>query len=210
MLNINVSTHPLIKHKLAEMRNKNTSRQDFRRLLKEITLLIAFEVTKDLPLTEKEIETPICKTIGQVLKSDDICVVPVLRAGLGMLDGITEVIPNAKIGFIGCKRNEENHLPIDYYCKLPVITEEQTVILLDPMLATGGSANLALDILKKNGAKNIKFLCLVAAPQGVEAVNKKHPNVRIYAANLDECLNEQAYIVPGLGDVGDRLNGTNL
>lgn len=207
-MKINVAQHPLIKHKVTLMRNKETLPKDFRQLLKEISLLMAYEVTRDLPLVDVEIETPICKCVQKVLGGRSIGVVPILRAGLGMVDGVLELVPTAKIGHIGCYRDPETHQPIEYYCKLPIDAEERTIIVVDPMLATGGSAIMAVDFIKQRGVKDIKFMCLVAAPEGVEAFNKAHPDVPIFTAALDERLNDHAYIVPGLGDAGDRLFGT--
>lgn len=207
-MKINVAQHPLIKHKVTLMRNKETLPKDFRQLLKEISLLMAYEVTRDLPLVDVEIETPICKCVQKVLGGRSIGVVPILRAGLGMVDGVLELVPTAKIGHIGCYRDPETHQPIEYYCKLPIDAEERTIIVVDPMLATGGSAIMAVDFIKQRGVKDIKFMCLVAAPEGVEAFNKAHPDVPVFTAALDERLNDHAYIVPGLGDAGDRLFGT--
>lgn len=207
-MNAEVLSHPLIMHKVTLMRDKNTLPKDFRQLLKEISLLMAYEVTRDLPLVDREIETPICKCTCKTLGGRSIGVVPILRAGLGMVDGVLELVPTAKIGHIGCYRDPATHEPIEYYCKLPVDAEERTIIVVDPMLATGGSAVMAIDFIKRKGVKDIKFMCLVAAPEGVLALNRRHPDVKIYAAALDERLNENAYIVPGLGDAGDRLFGT--
>lgn len=207
-MNITVVNHPLIVHKVSLMRDKNTVPKDFRELLKEISLLMAYEVTRDLPLVDVEIETPICKCTSKTLGGRSIGVVPILRAGLGMVDGVLELVPTAKIGHIGCYRDPDTHMPVEYYCKLPVDAEERTIIVVDPMLATGGSAIMAIDFIKQRGVKDIKFMCLVAAPEGVKALNKAHPDVPIYAAALDEKLNDHAYIVPGLGDAGDRLFGT--
>lgn len=207
-MNVNVLNHPLIQHKVSLMRDKDTVPKDFRQLLKEISLLMTYEVTRDLPLSDKEIETPITKCIGKVLGGRSIGVVPILRAGLGMVDGVLELFPTAKIGHIGCYRDPATHTPVEYYCKLPVDAEERVVLVVDPMLATGGSAAMAIDFIKQRGVTDIKFMCLVAAPEGVKALNKAHPDVPIYTAALDEKLNDHAYIVPGLGDAGDRLFGT--
>jgi uracil phosphoribosyltransferase len=190
------------------MRDKRTNPKDFKSLLKEISLLMAYEVTRNLPLEDIEIETPIMKITAKVIGGRSIGIVPILRAGLGMVDGILELVPSAKIGHIGCYRDPETLEPVEYYCKLPIDVEQRTVILVDPMLATGGSAGMAIDFIKQRGVTDIKFMCLIAAPEGVKALNKKHPDVEIYTAALDECLNEHAYIVPGLGDAGDRLFGT--
>lgn len=207
-MNINVVNHPLIAHKLSIMRCKDTVPKDFRQLLKEISLLMAYEVTRDLPLVDVKIETPICTCTEKTLGGRSIGVVPILRAGLGMVDGVLELVPTAKIGHIGCYRDPETHKPVEYYCKLPVDADERTIIVVDPMLATGGSASMAIDFIKKRGVRDVKFMCLVAAPEGVKALNAAHPDVPIFAAALDDHLNENAYIVPGLGDAGDRLFGT--
>lgn len=207
-MKVNIMNHPLITHKVTMMRDKNTVPKDFRELLKEISLLMAYEVTRDLPLAETEIETPIKKITAKVMGGRSIGVVPILRAGLGMVDGILELVPSAKIGHIGCYRDPQTLQPVEYYCKLPIDVEQRTVILVDPMLATGGSASMAIDFIKQRGVTDIKFMCLIAAPEGVKVINEKHPDVEIYAAALDDCLNEHAYIVPGLGDAGDRLFGT--
>ncbi|MBQ3389689.1 MAG: uracil phosphoribosyltransferase [Firmicutes bacterium] len=200
--------HPLIQHKLSILRDKNTPVKDFRELVREISMLMAYEVTRDLPLEEVEIETPICKTKVNRLKGEDIGIVPVLRAGLGMVDGMLELVPNAKVGHVGLYRDPETKLPVEYYCKLPIDLDKRRMIIVDPMLATGGSSNAAIDLLKKKGAKSIALMNLIAAPEGVKAVQDEHPDVDIYIAALDEKLNENAYIVPGLGDAGDRIFGT--
>jgi uracil phosphoribosyltransferase len=207
-MKINVINHPLITHKLSMMRDKDTNPKDFRQLLNEISLLMAYEVTRDLPLVDVEIETPITKFTSKMLGGRSIGIVPILRAGLGMIDGVLELVPSAKIGHIGCYRDPDTHQPVEYYCKLPIDVDQRTVIVVDPMLATGGSASMAIDFIKQRGVTDIKFMCLVAAPEGVEALNKAHPDVPIFAAALDEKLNEKAYIIPGLGDAGDRLFGT--
>ncbi len=208
MSKLHVLEHPLITHKITMLRDKNTTTKDFRELANEISLLMAYEVTRDLPLEDVEIETPICKTKCKVVSGRSIGVVPVLRAGLGMVDGILTLVPNAKVGHIGLYRDPETHKPVEYYCKLPVDAEERTIIVVDPMLATGGSAVAAIQFIKDRGCKDIKLMNLIAAPEGVEAVQKAHPDVEIYVAALDEKLNEHAYIIPGLGDAGDRLFGT--
>lgn len=207
-MEINIINHPLITHKLSMMRCKDTNPKDFRQLLKEISLLMAYEVTRDLPLEEVEIETPMTVWKGKMLGGRSIGIVPILRAGLGMVDGMLELVPSAKIGHIGCYRDPETLKPVEYYCKLPVDVDQRTVIVVDPMLATGGSAAMAIDFIKQRGVTDIKFVCLISAPEGVMALNKAHPDVPIYTASLDEKLNEHAYIVPGLGDAGDRLYGT--
>ncbi|HHT83027.1 MAG: uracil phosphoribosyltransferase [Christensenellales bacterium] len=207
-MNINIIDHPLITHKVTMMRDKNTNCKEFKALLKEISLLMAYEVTRNLPLTDVEIETPITKITAKVIGGRSIGVVPILRAGLGMVDGILELVPSAKIGHIGCYRDPQTLKPVEYYCKLPIDAEQRTIIVVDPMLATGGSAAMAIDFIKQRGVSDIKFMCLIAAPEGVKYLNDKHPDVPIYTAALDQCLNEHAYIVPGLGDAGDRLFGT--
>ena len=208
MSKVVVFDHPLIAHKISIMRNVNTTNKDFRELLEEIAMLMTYEVTRDLPLVDKEIETPICKTTQKVLGGRQIGVVPILRAGLGMVNGVLKLVPAAKVGHIGCYRDEETAKPIKYYCKLPVDVEQREVIVVDPMLATGGSAIMAINFIKEAGVKNIKFMCLIAAPEGIDALQKAHPDVDIFIACKDERLNEQNYIVPGLGDAGDRIFGT--
>ena len=208
MSELHVIDHPLIQHKLTYMRKKETGSKDFRELLDEIAMLMGYEVTRDLPLEDMEIETPLCKMTGKVISGKKLAVVPILRAGLGMVDGLMELVPVAKVGHIGLYRDPETHLPIEYYCKLPMDISERIVIVVDPMLATGGSACDALTKLKERGCTHLRLMCLVAAPEGVAAVQKAHPDVDIYVAAVDEKLNEHAYIVPGLGDAGDRLFGT--
>ena len=200
--------HPLIQHKVTMMRDKNTNTRDFKQLLDEISLLLAYEATKDLPLEDVEVETPICKTTAKMVSGRSIGVVPVLRAGLGMVNGILTLVPNAKVGHIGLYRDPRTHLPVEYYCKLPADSEQRTLIVVDPMLATGGSAVAAIQFIKDRGCKDIKMMNLIAAPEGVKAVREAHPDVDIYIAALDDHLNENAYIVPGLGDAGDRIFGT--
>ena len=208
MSNLHVIDHPLITHKLSIMRNRKTGSKDFRELLNEIAMLMGYEVFRDLPLEEITIETPITKMKAKMVSGRKLAIVPILRAGLGMVDGLQNLVPVAKVGHIGMYRDPETHKPVEYYCKLPTDIEERLVVLVDPMLATGGSAVDALCKLKEHGCRNIRFMCLVAAPEGVKAVQEAHPDVDIYAAALDECLNEHAYIVPGLGDAGDRIFGT--
>lgn len=208
MSNLHVIDHPLITHKLSIMRNRKTGSKDFRELLNEIAMLMGYEVFRDLPLEEITIETPITKMKAKMVSGRKLAIVPILRAGLGMVDGLQNLVPVAKVGHIGMYRDPETHKPIEYYCKLPTDIEERLVVLVDPMLATGGSAVDALCKLKEHGCRNIRFMCLVAAPEGVKAVQEAHPDVDIYTAALDECLNEHAYIVPGLGDAGDRIFGT--
>ena len=205
---IYVFDHPLIQHKVAKIRDKNTTTRDFRRIVKEIAMLMTFESSRDLPLKEIEIETPICKTKVNVLEGKDVAVVPILRAGLGMVDGVLEIIPNAKVGHVGLYRDPETHEPVEYYCKMPEDIDKRKIFVTDPMLATGGSAVAAIDFVKQRGGKDIVFLCLIAAPEGIDVLKKAHPDVDIYIAAKDECLNENAYIVPGLGDAGDRIFGT--
>lgn len=208
MSNLHVIDHPLITHKLSIMRNRKTGSKDFRELLNEIAMLMGYEVFRDLPLEEITIETPITKMKAKMVSGRKLAIVPILRAGLGMVDGLQNLVPVAKVGHIGMYRDPETHKPVEYYCKLPADIEERLVVLVDPMLATGGSAVDALCKLKEHGCRNIRFMCLVAAPEGVKAVQEAHPDVDIYTAALDECLNEHAYIVPGLGDAGDRIFGT--
>lgn len=202
-----VMNHPLIQHKLSIMRDKNTTVKDFRECAHEIGLLLGYEATKDIELEDFEIETPITKTIGKRTKRS-VALVPILRAGLGMVDALMDLIPAAKIGHIGLYRNEETLEPVEYYCKVPTDIAQRQVLVLDPMLATGGSAVDAITLLKKRGAEKIKFVCIIAAPQGIEALRSAHPDVDIYCGAVDEKLNENGYIVPGLGDAGDRLFGT--
>jgi uracil phosphoribosyltransferase len=198
----------MIQHKLTIMRDKETGSKDFRELLKEIALLMGYEVTRDIPLVDVDIETPICKMKAKKVSGRKLAIVPILRAGLGMVDGLQELVPVAKVGHIGLYRNEETHKPVVYYCKLPEDIQERMVIVTDPMLATGGSACDALSMLKERGCKNIRLMCLVGVPEGIEHVQKEHPDVDIYLASVDDHLNENAYIVPGLGDAGDRIFGT--
>lgn len=208
MSKLHVIDHPLIAHKLTYMRRKETGSKDFRELLDEIAMLMGYEVTRDLPLEDVEIETPLQKMTGKVISGKKLAIVPILRAGLGMVDGLLDLVPVAKVGHIGLYRDPETHLPIEYYCKLPMDISERIVIVVDPMLATGGSASDALTKLKERGCTNLRLMCLVAAPEGIAAVQNAHPDVDIYVAAVDEKLNEHAYILPGLGDAGDRLFGT--
>ena len=205
---IMVFDHPLIQHKVSMMRDKNTTSKEFRDLAREVAMLMAFEVTRDLPTQEVQIETPICPTSVKMLKGLDVAIIPILRAGLGFVDGMLEIIPNAKVGHVGLYRDPETHEPVEYYCKLPEDIDKRRVIIVDSMLATGGSAVAAVDFVKKKGAKDISLMFLIAAPEGIEALTSKHPDVDIYIAAKDEKLNENAYIVPGLGDAGDRIFGT--
>ena len=208
MSTLHIVDHPLIIHKLSIMRNKRTGSKDFRELLNEIAMLMGYELTRDLPLEDIVIETPITKMTAKTISGKKLAIVPILRAGLGMVDGLQSLVPVAKVGHIGLYRDPETHKPVEYYCKLPQDIEDRIVILVDPMLATGGSASDALTMLKERGCKHIRFMCLVAAPEGVKKVQDDHPDVDIYTAALDECLNDHAYIVPGLGDAGDRIFGT--
>lgn len=205
---VTVIGHPLIQHKLSIMRSTDTGSKDFRELLEEIAMLMCYEVTRNFQLEDVEIETPICKTNAKMLTGKKVAIVPILRAGLGMVDGMLKLIPAAKVGHIGLYRDPVTLKPVEYYCKLPSDIEEREIIITDPMLATGGSACGAIQLLKNKGAKNIKLMCLIGAPEGIDAVLKTHPDVDIYIAAVDERLNEHGYIVPGLGDAGDRIFGT--
>ena len=210
MENFHVLKHPLIEHKLTIIRDKNTGTKDFREIVNEIARLLAYEVSRDLPLEDIEIETPIVKTTQKTLAGKKVVVVPILRAGLGMVDGILDLIPAARVGHVGLYRDEETMQPVEYFVKMPNNLENRHVYVVDPMLATGGSAIAAIDSVLERGAKpeNIKFMCVVAAPEGVKALQEAHPEIKIYTASLDEKLNDHAYIIPGLGDAGDRLFGT--
>lgn len=208
MAKVHVLDHPLIQHKLTILRKSSTGTQEFRRLVDEVAMLMAYEVTRDLPLQDVEIETPICTTVQKELSGKKLALIPILRAGLGMVDGMLKMIPSAKVGHVGMYRDHDTLEAVEYFVKLPQDIAERELIVVDPMLASGASAVAAIDALKKRGAKNIRFMCLVAVPEGVEALEKVHPDVDIYIASLDEKLNESSYIVPGLGDAGDRLFGT--
>ncbi len=208
MNKVTVFDHPLIQHKTTLLRQKDTTNKEFRETVEEITMLMCYEALRDLPLEEVEIETPIKKTTQKVLKGKKLAVVPILRAGLGMVNGLLSLVPSAKVGHIGMYRDEETLQPHEYYCKLPPDIEERLIVVVDPMLATGGSAIDAIGQIKSYGGKNIKFLCLIAAPEGIKALTEAHPDVDVYCANVDEGLNEVGYIVPGLGDAGDRIFGT--
>ncbi|MFS0575884.1 uracil phosphoribosyltransferase [Sporosarcina sp. 179-K 3D1 HS] len=208
MPKVHVFDHPLIQHKLTYIRDANTGTKEFRELVDEVATLMAYEITRELPLKEVEIDTPVRKAKSNVLAGKKLGIVPILRAGIGMVDGILNLIPAAKVGHIGLYRDPETLLPVEYYVKLPSDVSERDFILVDPMLATGGSAIEAVNSLKKRGAKNIKFMCLIAAPEGVKAMTEAHPDVDVFIAALDEKLDEKGYIVPGLGDAGDRLFGT--
>ena len=198
----------MIQHKLTIMRDKRTGSKDFRELLKEISLLMGYEVTRDIPLEDVEIETPLCKMMAKEVSGRKLAIVPILRAGMGMVEGLQTLVPVAKVGHIGLYRNEETHNPVVYYCKLPEDIQDRMVIVTDPMLATGGSACDAITMLKERGCTNIRLMCLVAVPEGIKRVQEAHPDVDIYVAAVDDHLNENAYIVPGLGDAGDRIFGT--
>ena len=203
-----VFDHPLIQHKVSLMRRTETNVKEFRELAKEVAMLMGFEATRQLPLEEVEIETPMCRTKVNMLRGEDIAIVPILRAGLGFVDGMLALVPNAKVGHVGLYRDPDTHEPVEYYCKLPKDIEKRKIFVVDPMLATGGSAVAAIDFIKQRGGSDIVFMCLIAAPEGIEALQKAHPDVDIYIAAKDEKLIENAYILPGLGDAGDRLYGT--
>lgn len=208
MENVFVFDHPLIQHKISLLRDKNTNTKEFRELVAEIAMLMGYEVTRNMPLKEVEIETPIGMAKTKIISGKKLGIVPILRAGLGMVDGMLRLLPMAKVGHIGLYRDPESLEPVEYYCKLPVDVEEREIVVLDPMLATGGSASAAIQFIKNRGVKNIKLMCLIAAKSGIERMHKDHPDVEIYCAAVDEILNDHAYIVPGLGDAGDRLFGT--
>ena len=208
MKNVTIFDHPLIQHKTTILRQTTTSNKEFRELVEEITMLMCYEALRDLPLKEIEIETPLTKTKQKVLAGKKLAIVPILRAGLGMVDGMLSLVPAAKVGHIGMYRDEETLEPHEYYCKLPGDIDERLIVVVDPMLATGGSAIDAISQIKGYGGKNIKFMCLIAAPEGIKALSEAHPDVDIYCANVDERLNERGYIMPGLGDAGDRIFGT--
>jgi uracil phosphoribosyltransferase len=203
-----IMDHPLIQHKIGYIRRIDTGTKDFRQTISEIAMLICYEATRELQLRDVEIETPICKTTVKELKGRKLCVVPILRAGLGMVDGMLALIPAAKVGHIGLYRDPETLKPVEYYCKMPADVSEREIFVVDPMLATGGSSVAAINMLKEKGCKNIHFMCIIAAPEGLKAMEEAHPDVDIYVGSLDEKLNEHGYIVPGLGDAGDRIFGT--
>lgn len=205
---LTIFDHPLIQHKIGILRDKNTPSSQFRNLVTEITTLMGYEAMRDLPLRDIEVETPLMTCNAKEIDGIKLTVVPILRAGTGMVDGITSLVPAIRIGYIGLYRDEETLQPVPYFCKLPKKLEERLVIVTDPMLATGGSGSAALDLIKENGGKHIKFMCLIAAPEGIERIQKDHPDVEIYCAHLDDCLNDKGYILPGLGDAGDRIFGT--
>ncbi|MCR4429777.1 MAG: uracil phosphoribosyltransferase [Tepidanaerobacteraceae bacterium] len=206
--NVFVFEHPLIQHKLALIRDENTGAKEFRELVEELAMLMAYEVTRNLPLEEMQVNTPIGPAKVRMISGKKLGIIPILRAGLGMVNGMLKLIPTAKVGHIGLYRDPNTLSPVEYYCKLPADVTEREIIILDPMLATGGSATMAVDFLKEKGATSIKLMCLIAAPEGIAAVHRKHPDVEIYTAAVDEKLNSHGYIVPGLGDAGDRLFGT--
>lgn len=208
MKNVFVLDHPLIQHKISLLRDKNTDTKEFRELVSELAMLIGYEVTRNMPLKEVEIETPVSTAKTKVISGKKLGIVPILRAGLGMVDGMLNLLPMAKVGHIGLYRNPDTLEPVEYYCKLPLDASEREMVLLDPMLATGGSASAAVKFLKEKGITSIKLMCLIASETGIERMNKDHPEVEIYCAQIDSKLNEQGYIVPGLGDAGDRLFGT--
>ena len=208
MSKVTVFDHPLIQHKTSVLRQKETSNKEFRESVEEITMLMCYEALRDLPLEDVEIETPLVKTTCKMLAGKKLAVVPILRAGLGMVNGFLNIMPIAKVGHIGMYRDEETLIPHPYYCKLPPDIDERIIVVVDPMLATGGSAIDSITQIKAKGGKSIRFLCLIAAPEGIEALSKAHPDVDIYCANIDEKLNENGYIMPGLGDAGDRIFGT--
>lgn len=208
MSNVSIMDHPLIQHKIGVMRMKSTSTKEFRDLVSEVAMLIYYEASRNLPLTDKEVETPLVKTVVKEIEGKKLCVVPILRAGMHMADGILNLTPNAKVGHIGLYRNEETLEPVEYFCKLPSDAPEREIFVVDPMLATGGSAIAAITLLKRRGIDKIRFLCLIAAPEGLKKLQEAHPDVDIYIGALDQCLNEKGYILPGLGDAGDRIYGT--
>ena len=208
MDNLVVFDHPLIQHKISILRDKNTSSKQFRELVEEITMLMCYESMRDLPLEDAEVETPLTKTTTKILSGVKLAIVPILRAGLGMVSGVLSLVPSARVGHIGMYRDEETLQPHEYYCKLPKNIDKRLIMVTDPMLATGGSAIDAITRIKEYGGKNIKFMCLIAAPEGIKALSEAHPDIKIYCACVDKCLNENGYIMPGLGDAGDRIFGT--
>ncbi len=208
MENVIILDHPLIQHKISMLRDKNTGTNEFRSLTEEIAMLMGYEALRDLPLEDVEIETPIEPCMTPMLAGKKLAVVPILRAGLGMVNGILSLVPSAKVGHIGLYRDEKTHEPHEYFCKLPSPIELRTIVVMDPMLATGGSAVAAVNFIKQHGGRHIKFMCIIAAPEGLEKLHEAHPDIQIYVGHLDRCLNEAAYICPGLGDAGDRIFGT--
>ena len=205
---VHVIDHPLVAHKMSILRDKNTSVKEFREIVSEIGMLMTYEATRDLPLTQKEIETPICKAMVPTIQGKKFAIVPILRAGLGLVDGVLRMVPSARVGHIGLYRNEETLEPVKYFCKMPKDVADRDILIVDPMLATGGSAEAAIGFMKEYGCKNIKLMVLLAAPEGIERIRKSHPDVDIYCGAVDKQLNEHGYIVPGLGDAGDRIFGT--
>ena len=208
MSKVVVMEHPLVKHKISFIRNVETGTKDFRQTISEISMLLGYEATRELPLCDTEIETPICKTVVKTIKGRKLAIIPILRAGLGMVDGLLNLVPTAKIGHIGLFRDPESLMPVEYYCKIPADCADREIYVVDPMLATGGSCVAAIQMLKDKGCKNIKFLCILAAPEGLECLRNAHPDVDIFIGELDEKLNDHGYIIPGLGDAGDRIFGT--
>ena len=208
MENVTYIDHPLVQHKISMLRKKTTGTNEFRTLVEEIATLMGYEALRDLPLEDVEVETPIETCMTPMLAGKKLAIVPILRAGLGMVNGVLSLVPSAKIGHIGLYRDEETHEPHEYFCKLPNTIEQRTIVVTDPMLATGGSAVAAIDFIKQHGGKHIKFMCIIAAPEGVKRLHEAHPDVQIYVGHLDRELNENAYICPGLGDAGDRIFGT--
>lgn len=208
MENVYVMEHPLIQHKISMLRDHRTGTNEFRKLVEEIGVLMGYEALRDLPVEDVEVETPLETCMTPMLSGKKLAVIPVLRAGLGMVSGILTLVPSAKVGHVGLYRDPETHEPHEYYCKLPESIDERIAVVVDPMLATGGSAVAAVDFIKKQGGKNIKFMCVIAAPEGVEKLHEAHPDIQIYVGHLDRCLNDDAYICPGLGDAGDRIFGT--
>lgn len=206
--NVTILNHPLIQHKISMLRDERTGTNEFRKLVEEIATLMGFEALRDLPLEDVEVKTPIETCMTPMIAGKKLAVVPILRAGLGMVNGILTLVPSAKVGHIGLCRNEETHEPEEYYCKLPHPIDQRTIVVVDPMLATGGSAVAAVDFIKARGGKNIKFMCIIAAPEGIDRLMEAHPDIHLYVGHLDRCLNENAYIMPGLGDAGDRIFGT--
>ena len=208
MENVTIIDHPLVQHKISRLRDKNTGTNEFRTLIEEIATLMGYEALRDLPLEEVEVETPLERCMTPVIAGKKLAIVPILRAGLGMVNGILSLVPTAKVGHIGLYRDEETHEPHEYFCKLPSPIDQRTIVVTDPMLATGGSAVAAVDFIKEHGGKHIKFMCVIAAPEGVKRLHEAHPDIQIYVGHVDRCLNENAYICPGLGDAGDRIFGT--
>lgn len=206
--NVTILDHPLIQHKISMLRDERTGTNEFRKLVEEIATLMGFEALRDLPLEDVEVKTPIETCMTPMIAGKKLAVVPILRAGLGMVNGILTLVPSAKVGHIGLCRNEETHEPEEYYCKLPHPIDQRTIVVVDPMLATGGSAVAAVDFIKARGGKNIKFMCIIAAPEGIDRLMEAHPDIHLYVGHLDRCLNKNAYIMPGLGDAGDRIFGT--